>query len=119
MVLSETGQATSPEVQDPESRDLYLILFPTGYEESIIELLDSIGVPGFSEGPELLGRGAHGRHFNNPVWPGSTGEIFTAIDARQGEVLMQHLRMMNDELQRKSQGLQGLHVLSWPCQLLL
>jgi hypothetical protein len=118
VVLLQTDEASN-EVQTPESRDLYLILFPGGLEESIIQILDEIGVPGYSEGPNLLGRGTRGRHFDNQIWPGTTGEIFTAISADQGEPLIQRLRLLNDQLQHSSRGLQGLHVLSWPCQRLL
>ena len=101
------------------ARDLYLILFPTGFEEQIEGILDEIGVPGYSEGPNLVGRGLRGRHFDNQVWPGTTGEICTAIEAGQAEALMQRLRALDEELQRSSRGLRGLHVLTWPCQRLL
>jgi hypothetical protein len=32
---------------------------------------------------------------------------------------MQRLRALDEELQRSSRGLHGLHVLTWPCQRLL
>lgn len=115
-----------PEVQPANAtqatslaRELYLILFPTGFEERIEGILDEIGVPGYSEGPNLVGRGSRGPHFDNQVWPGATGEIFTAIEASQAETVMQRLRALDEELQRSSRGLHGLHVLTWPCQRLL
>ena len=118
MVVSEL-ESMSSEPEGPESRALYLILFPAGLQERIIEVLDRIGVCGYSEGPNLIGRGTRGRHSNKHIWPGATGEIFTAIAPSEGEVLMQRLRTLNDELQRTSHGLHGLHVLNWPCQRLL
>lgn len=115
-----------PEVQpaDPtqatsQARELYLILFPNGFEEQIEGILDEIGAPGYSEGPSLVGRGSRGRHFDNQVWPGATGEIFTAIETGQAEALMQRLRALDEELQRTGRGLHALHVLTWPCQRLL
>ena len=101
------------------ARELYLILFPNGFEERIESILDEVGVPGYSEGPNLVGRGSRGRHFDNQVWPGATGEIFTAIEAGQAEALMERLRALDEEVQRSSRGLHGLHVLTWPCQRLL
>jgi hypothetical protein len=101
-------------------------------------------VPGYSEGPNLVGPGSRGvpspgldnrivigpspnfppktrapRHFENRVFPGASGEIVTAIEARQAEALMRRLRVLDGELQRSSRGLHGLHVLTWPCQRLL
>ena len=109
--------ATNPAT--PQARELYLILFPSGFEEEIERVLDEIGVPGYSEGPSLMGRGSRGRHFDNQIWPGTTGEIFTAIEKGQAEALMQRLRALDAELQHNSHGLHGLHVLTWPCQRLL
>jgi hypothetical protein len=110
---------TSANQTAPQARELYLILFPSGFQEQIEGILDEIGVPGYSEGPNLVGRGLRGRHFDNQVWPGTTGEIFTAIETGQAETLMQRLRALDDELQHSSRGLHGLHVLTWPCQRLL
>lgn len=110
---------TSEDQTAPQARELYLILFPSGLQEQIEGILDEIGVPGYSEGPDLMGRGSRGRHFDNQVWPGATGEIFTAIETGQAEALMQRLRALDEELQRSSRGLHGLHVLTWPCRRLL
>jgi len=114
----EVQAAISPQAPSL-ARELYLILFPNGFEEQVEGILDEIGAPGYSEGPNLVGRGSRGRHFDNQVWPGATGEIFTAIETDQAEALMQRLRALDDELQRSSRGLHGLHVLTWPCQRLL
>ena len=112
-------QTADPTQATSLARELYLILFPNGFEEQVEAILDEIGAPGYSEGPNLVGRGSRGRHFDNQVWPGATGEIFTAIETGQAEPLMQRLRALDEELQRSSRGLHGLHVLSWPCQRLL
>jgi hypothetical protein len=95
-------QLTSATQTTPQAREKHLILFPNGFEERIEGILDEIGVPGYSEGPNLMGRGSRGRHFDNEVWPGTTGEIFTAIEAGQAEALMQRLRALDEELQRSS-----------------
>lgn len=104
---------------DDAARVLYLIMYPGGFDERVIKLLEALGVPGYSEGPKLHGRGPRGRHFDNAVWPGQTGEIFTAIPPSQAEPLMQRLRALDSEIRGSSHGLQGLHVLTWPCQQLL
>jgi hypothetical protein len=74
-----------PETATTEARQLYLILFPSTLQERVIAILDAVGVPGYSETSDLVRRGPRGRHFNNPIWPGATGEIFTAVGSDQGE----------------------------------
>jgi hypothetical protein len=120
MTMTLTQPLGAPSLADrSELRDLYLIMFPGGFEERVIQVLEAVGVPGYSEGPNLVGRGPRGRHFDNAVWPGSVGEIFSAVEPAQGETLMHWLRALDNELRETSKGLYGLHVLTWPCQQLL
>jgi hypothetical protein len=120
MLMSHAEMAAQPgERRSAEPRDLYLILFPSTLQDRVITILEAVGVPGYSETADVIGRGPRGRHFNNPIWPGATGEIFTAVGSEQGQVLMQSLQALDRELERDSRGLYGLHVLSWPCQMLL
>ncbi|HEY1292744.1 MAG TPA: hypothetical protein VGJ60_06580, partial [Chloroflexota bacterium] len=62
-----------------ETRELYLILYPKELEDEIIQALESTGVPGYTEMPKMIGRGRHIKHFDNPVWPGATGCVFTVL----------------------------------------
>ena len=77
-------QPANPTQATSLARELYLILFPNGFEERIESILDEVGVPGYSEGPNLVGRGSRGRHFDSQVWRGTTGQIFTAIEVAGG-----------------------------------
>src|SRR5947209_17713042 len=61
------------------AREMYLILYPKELEDEIIQALESTGVPGYTEMPKMVGRGRHVRHFDNPVWPGATGCVFTVV----------------------------------------
>ena len=45
----------------------------------MIQTLESTGVPGYTEMPKMIGRGRHIRHFDNAVWPGATGCVFTVV----------------------------------------
>jgi hypothetical protein len=118
MILSEELLLTNL-TSAPETRTLYVILFPESLEDRIEALLDEVGVPGYSRAPAVVGRGPHGRHFNNPIWPGSTGEIFTVLDTTCGTELIQQLAMLNAIVQAESRGLYRLHVFAWPCQSLI
>ena len=104
---------------DPDTRNFYVILFPASFAERIEALLDEVGVPGYSRAPDVVGRGPRGRHFNNPIWPGAIGEIFTIVDDACGARLTQQVKLLNAALHAESRGLYGLHVLSWPCHSVL
>src|SRR5438105_15451156 len=64
-------------IQSP--REMYMILYPKELEDEIIDTLESAGVPGYTEMPKMVGRGRHVKHFDNPVWPGATGCVFTVV----------------------------------------
>lgn len=98
------------------ARELYLILYPKELEDEIIQTLESTGVPGYTEMPKMIGRGRHTRHFDNPVWPGATGCVFTVVAA--GEARKQFLpafEALAANLETRSKGLYGLHIFALPC----
>jgi hypothetical protein len=101
------------------ARTFCVILFPAYLEARVIALLDALAVPGYSRAPNVVGRGPHGRHFGNQVWPGVTGEIFTALDEAGARVLADGLAGLDAELQQESHGLHAVHLFSWPCQAVL
>jgi hypothetical protein len=114
---SEAG-GSGPE---PSGRamELYLILYPKEREETIIQTLEAIGVPGYTEFPKLIGRGRRIRHFDNPIWPGATGAVFTVISAEQAPGLVQPFRRLNQELEARSRGGGGLHMFALPCRQII
>src|SRR6185437_16867938 len=67
------------------SRQMYLILYPKELEDEIIQTLEASGVPGYTEMPKMVGRGQRIRHFDNPVWPGATGAVFTVVTAEEAQ----------------------------------
>jgi hypothetical protein len=99
--------------------ELYLILYPKEREETIIQTLEAIGVPGYTEFPKLIGRGRRVRHFDNPIWPGATGAVFTVIGAEQAPALVGPFRRLNRELEVRSRGGGGLHMFALPCRQII
>lgn len=95
---------------------MYLILYPKELEDEIVAALESTGVPGYTEMPKMIGRGRHVRHFDNPVWPGATGCIFTVLPPREARTaLLPTFRTLAADLEARSHGLYGLHIFSLPC----
>ena len=106
--------AGSPAKTEPQT--FCLIIFPQGVEEAVIGILDQVGVPGFTYSEKVTGRGLHGRHFDNPIWPGADGAIFTVTNTSQAVQLSAALVEFGRGLDRQSHGLYGVHVFTWACQ---
>ena len=103
-----------------EVRQLYLILYPKELEDEIIQTLESTGVPGYTEMPKMIGRGRHTRHFDNAVWPGATGCVFTVLPPTEAqERLLPTFEALAASLETRSHGLYGLHIFALPCEQLI
>lgn len=96
-----------------------LLIFPEGVEDEIIEILDQLGVPGFTQSKRVTGRGPRGRHFDNPIWPGTDGAIFTVIDREQASLLANQVVQLSQKLESSSRGLYGVRMFTWNCQQLV
>src|ERR1700730_12922231 len=80
MVQTEPGVASAGVGNNPRNtQEMYLILYPKELEDEVVDALESAGVPGYTEMPKMIGRGRHIRHFDNAVWPGATGCVFTVV----------------------------------------
>src|SRR6476620_10520367 len=89
-------------------RELYLILYPQELEEEIIQKLEACGVPGYTEFPKLVGRGPHHRRFDDQIWPGATGGVFTVIDPAHADCFLPAFQELNELLGERSHGVHGL-----------
>jgi hypothetical protein len=102
------------------ARQMYFILYPKELEDEVIQALESAGVPGYTEMPKMVGRGRHIRHFDNPVWPGATGALFTVMSAAEAQAnLVPTFRTLAASLESRSHGLYGLHMFALPCEQLI
>jgi hypothetical protein len=100
--------------------EMYLILYPKELEDEIIGTLEATGVPGYTEMPKMVGRGRHVRHFDNPVWPGATGCIFTVVSPQAARAqLLPSFEALAANLETRSKGLYGLHIFALPCSQLI
>ena len=98
---------------------MFLILYPESSKEEIVELLDSVGVPGFTETEKVIGRGQRGRHFDNPIWPGADGMIYAVVGPTHEQLLADALTNYNQSLETRSRQRSGVHVFTWPCNQLV
>ena len=98
---------------------MYMIVYPEALRDGVIELLDQVGVPGYTETEKVIGRGSRGRHFDTPVWPGADGMIYALVGPELSEQLAAALTSFGQAVERRSKGVYGLHAFAWPCMQLL
>ena len=115
--------ATQParvEGSEREAREMYMILYPKELEDEVIQTLEATGVPGYTEMPKMVGRGRHVRHFDNPVWPGATGAVFTVIQPEEARAkLLPPFEALAASLETRSHGLYGIHIFALPCEQII
>ena len=117
LVLVDTSEIIRADDGQRTTLELYLILYPKELEDEIIAALESTGVPGYTEMPKMVGRGRHIRHFDNPVWPGATGCIFTVLSSSDARTaLLPTFEALAANLDTRSKGLYGLHIFALPCR---
>jgi hypothetical protein len=120
MAHAEQGTQVEWDLVGPDidrARQFYLILYPKELEDEIIQALEATGVPGYTEMPKMIGRGRRIKHFDNPVWPGATGAVFTVVTpAVAHERLLPTFEALNESLESRSHGLYGIHVFCLPCE---
>jgi hypothetical protein len=108
-------RAVQPEVTSVPM-DLYLLLYPNELEPEVVQTLEAAGVPGYTEFPKLIGRGREHRHFDNQIWPGSVGGVFTVINAEQAPTVVQPMQALNRHIEARTRGRHGVHMFKLPCQ---
>lgn len=67
---------------------LLMIICPSERREQLAALVEKHGVHSFTELPEVVGKGATGKHFGSSVWPGRSALMFTvAPDDKVAELV--------------------------------
>ena len=103
-----------------ETRQLYMVLYPKELEDEVIQTLESTGVPGYTEMPKMIGRGRHTRHFDNSIWPGATGCVFTVLSTLEAQAcFLPTFEALAANMDTRSKGLYGLHIYAMPCEQLI
>jgi hypothetical protein len=116
------GQVTTLEdvfgwsTDSDDTREMYLILYPKEMEDEIIQTLEAVHVPGYTELPKMVGRGRHIRHFDNAIWPGATGAVITIMRPEEAHLLVPPFRALAERLETRSHGLYGVHMFVLPCK---
>lgn len=80
---------------------LLTIIYDTGIEESMAELLDRLEVRGFTRFSELLGSGGRGPKQNNPIFPGTNNLLLVALPDDDVERVRRAIRRLQSSFRLK------------------
>ena len=72
--------------------NLVMIICPPSRQADVERLLERHQVPGFTELPEVLGEGTHGKRLGTHAWPGKSSLLFTAVAPQKKDELVAALR---------------------------
>lgn len=75
---------------------LLLILVDADHADDVERLLNASDVPGYSEFPNVLGKGRTGRKFGNRAFPGSSTLYFVALPDGECHGLCSELQRLRE-----------------------
>ena len=73
-----------------------MIVVDSNHQADVEKILDSHAVPGYSELPNVLGKGETGKKQGSRAFPGSSTLYFTAVDGEICRTLCADLKALNE-----------------------
>ena len=95
---------------------LVLVIFHEVYRERIREILEGLGVPGYTELRELSGSGEGGRRYDTSVWPGRNAAVLTVAEAAEAERVVKEVRAFKEQLGARAGRSGGVKVFVLPVE---
>jgi len=89
---------------------LLTIIYDSGVDESMLQLLEGLEVPGYTRITDLHGMGGRGPKQLNPIYPGSNNMLFVAVPDEQVERVHHAIRRFQASFRLKP----GITILSQP-----
>jgi hypothetical protein len=75
---------------------LLMIVVDSNHQRDVEKILEDHDVPGFTEIPNVLGKGQTGRKMGSRAFPGSSTLYFTAVDGDICKTLCRDLEVLNE-----------------------
>lgn len=82
---------------------LLFITYDADFDEDLMEMLNSLGVAGFTKWDRVLGKGQKGEpRLDNPVWPGFNCAVAAVVGDDDQERVLEELKKYS--FQREGKG---------------
>jgi len=76
---------------------LLMILVDSNHQEDVDKILDAYNVKGYTEVPNVLGKGVSGRKLGSRAFPGSNTLYFTVVEGNMCETLCAELKALDEK----------------------
>ena len=76
---------------------LLMIMVDSNHQKDVERILDAHPVPGYTELPNVLGKGQSGRKQGSRAFPGSNTLYFTAVDGNICQTLCAELKALDEK----------------------
>lgn len=87
---------------------LLTLIYDSGVESSLTELLDALEIPGITRIYDVLGRGGRGAKMNSPVFPGTNNMAFIILPEDEVPRVHRAIRRLQNSFRLKP----GITILS-------
>jgi hypothetical protein len=94
---------------------LLLIVVDSDHRRDVEEILEDHGVPGYSELPNVLGKGETGRKAGSRAFPGTSTLYFVAVEGDPCQTLCADLRALRERAGRE----EGLKVFTLDAEMVI
>src|SRR6476660_8374071 len=81
-------------LQPSTTMKLLTIIYDSSIEDSMIQLVEDLEVPGFTRFTDLQGRGGRGPKQMNPIFPGSNNVLLVAMPDEQVDRVRRAIRRL-------------------------
>ena len=87
-----------------------LITYGQSLGQPVENLLDTLGIRGFTRWTETFGRGSERGepHYGTHAWPSKNGTVLVVVETRHATSLLDALRQLNEQAEE-----QGLSAFVW------
>ncbi|HEX3000588.1 MAG TPA: hypothetical protein VHR86_10185 [Armatimonadota bacterium] len=90
-----------------------MIVYETTMEEAITEAIERLKLPGHTKVFGVHGDGATGRHYGDPIWPGTNNVIYSAVPAERVDAIVESLRAVQARYRKKP----GMSIFVFPVEV--
>ncbi|MCG3204927.1 MAG: hypothetical protein KCHDKBKB_01644 [Elusimicrobia bacterium] len=101
-----------------QSFQLLLLVFRSGFSKEILEILDALKLPGYTEAPTVFGRGTDEPVFESHAWPGHNSLVLSALSKEDVARVVAALTDFTNKREKEGEHV-PLRVYSIPCTQLV
>ncbi|HEX4892060.1 MAG TPA: hypothetical protein VFV47_02135 [Hyphomicrobiaceae bacterium] len=97
---------------------MLVLIFRSTFSEEVLQILDGLKLPGYTEAREVLGTGSEGRVFDSHAWPGHNTMVLSAMKANDVSRVVDALKAFSKERHQEGEQV-PIRIFAVPCEQML